>query len=88
MARHFLSTNEEAFATQSTKQLEQLIPVDGDCPKCDRHLMWGDLIRRGVSKKLDDNTTEIDDDDQEITEDEEEDFEERSDTEDDDYDDN
>ncbi len=84
MARHFLSTNEEAFATQSTKQLEQLIPVDGDCPRCECHLMWGDLIRRGVSKRLDEEIVEMDDDNDDATEDEDEEFEERTDQEEDD----
>ena len=74
MAKHFLETNQETFATQSTRQVQQLIPVDGDCPRCEARLMWGDLIKRGTRANL-----EIDEDDlEEDTEDE--DFVERDDS--------
>lgn len=24
----------------------EYVPVSGSCPKCDRHLLWGDLVRK------------------------------------------
>lgn len=84
MANHFLTSNQETFATQSTRTMRQLIPVDGDCPRCECRLMWGDLIKKGVSKKLDDGTdSEYEEDDDEENDDD--DFVERNDEDDDDY---
>lgn len=76
MAKHFLETNQEAFATQSTKKVQQLIPVDGDCPCCEARLMWGDLIKRGTA-----DMTNLDVDEDDLEEDcEDEDFIERDDS--------
>ena len=36
MAKHFI------------KNEKQLLPVEGNCPKCKEHLMWGDLIKHKV----------------------------------------
>ena len=58
----------------------QLLPIEGDCPKCKVHLMWGDLtkFRLGNFKlnNWDANADEADDDNED-EEDEEEDFVER-----------
>lgn len=39
----------ECFLTSSSSSLDQshaqLLPVDGDCPKCQTYLIWGDLVR-------------------------------------------
>ena len=71
------------------KSSPQLIPVEGNCPKCDSHLMWSDLIKRGVTKSLPNlnnsgSNNEDDDEDEEDEDDEE--FEERDDDDDDDED--
>ncbi len=34
---------------QSEEIKEHLLPVSGHCPKCDTHMMWGDLIKYRLS---------------------------------------
>ena len=31
------------------KEEEHFLPVSGKCPKCEVHLMWGDLVKYGLS---------------------------------------
>ena len=39
------------LAPQLCQEREQLIPVGGRCPRCDRELLWGELIKRCKRKK-------------------------------------
>lgn len=34
----------------------EILPVEGDCPSCDTHLLWGDVVRKkkGCYKNLED----------------------------------
>jgi structure-specific endonuclease subunit SLX1 len=38
LARHFLQL-------QNTGERPQLLPIDGQCPKCDMYMLWGDLVK-------------------------------------------
>lgn len=35
----------ECFLNSPSQTHAQLLPVDGDCPKCQTYLIWGDLVR-------------------------------------------
>ena len=39
LAAHFRRTGSE-------KNSQFFIPVDGQCPVCDRYMFWGDIIRK------------------------------------------
>jgi hypothetical protein len=67
------------FLEQSENQM-QLIPIDGDCPKCSNHLMWTDLIKYKSLVDQNENNNG-DDDDEDDDEDDDDDFEERDDDE-------
>lgn len=71
MAKHFIVDN-------------QILPVEGNCPKCYEHLMWGDLIKNKVIIKrsiITDNISQ--EEDNEDDDEEEDDFVERDDEDDD-----
>lgn len=41
----------------------EYIPIEGDCPKCDVHFLWNDLIRK--KSGIEYNSNDVDDDDEE-----------------------
>ena len=48
LAEHFSQTSQDKTG------LEYLLPVDGTCPVCDFHCLWGDIIKKkkGCYEKL------------------------------------
>ena len=40
LAEHFRQTSQDKTG------LEYLLPVDGTCPVCDFHCLWGDIIKK------------------------------------------
>jgi len=65
--------SEQSFGQKSP--MEQLLPLHGNCPKCETHLMWGDLIKYRLSlykshaiTSLDENELVEADDDEEFVE--------------------
>jgi structure-specific endonuclease subunit SLX1 len=77
LADHFILES----ATKDDSNV-QLIPVDGNCPKCEAYLLWGDLIRFRINlykkdeinrQEVDKNDEDEDDDDEEFTEDDDDD---------------
>lgn len=40
LAHHFRQTS------QDKNKLNYLLPVDGTCPVCDFHCLWGDIVRK------------------------------------------
>ena len=68
LAHHFRQTS------QDKNKLNYLLPVDGICPVCDFHCLWGDIIRKmkgcyenlpfkveGVNEEEEENQWEDDD---------------------------
>lgn len=42
------------FFLKNSNGNNEIVPVEGDCPLCDTHVLWGDLIRKkkGCYKNL------------------------------------
>lgn len=49
---------------KNSNEINEILPVEGDCPSCDTHVLWADLIRKkkGCYKNLTDiNSSEFED---------------------------
>ena len=40
LAQHFRATSKDS------NKLDYLIPIDGTCPVCDFHCLWGDIVKK------------------------------------------
>ena len=40
LAQHFRQT------TQEKNKLDYILPIDGTCPVCDFHCLWGDIVKK------------------------------------------
>ena len=40
LAQHFRQT------TQEKNRLDYILPIDGTCPVCDFHCLWGDIVKK------------------------------------------
>ena len=40
LAQHFRETSQEK------NKLDYLLPIDGTCPVCDFHCLWGDIVKK------------------------------------------
>ena len=77
LADYFLKNNEPVHTQFSqAKQIRQLLPMGGNCPKCDSYLMWGELIKnRNASYALHSETPDNEDEEENFVERDDEDSE-------------
>jgi structure-specific endonuclease subunit SLX1 len=75
MAKYFLNKEREEAIGDENKIIN-VLPIEGNCPKCDVYLLWGDLIKyRQCSFKSNNDDDELNND-EEMNDDDNDDFSE------------